>query len=282
MSEEKQGLLVRRILVAVDASPYSVTALEAAVDLAMRFQAELLGLYVEDINLVRLAQLPFAREVGLFSAEVRRLDVSEVERQMRGQQVHVRRIFQGTSERAQVHGSFRVTRGSVTQEVAMAASAADVLVLGRAGWSLLRRGRLGTTARAIVARAPSMALLLPRSSCVAGPFTVVFDGSPLAIRALDVAALLLGPQDRRLRVLLLANGHERLSPLREQVSDWQRGQDVEVRYRGLTHSNVARLAETIQSEECGTLILPVKSEILKDLGLQALLEEIEVSVLLVR
>ena len=281
MTEERPGL-VRRILVAVDASRHSIAALEAAVDLASRFQAELLGLYVEDINLLRLAELPFAREVGQFSAVVRRLEVAEVERQIRVQTVRVRRIFESTTGRAQVQWSFRVARGSVPQEVVTAASDADLLVLGRAGWSLLRRGRLGTTARAIVARSPSMALLLPGESCLASPLTVVFDGSPLAERALEVTRSFVQGEDRRLRVLLLANGHERLSPLRDQVDTQLQGGELDVRYRALTESNVSRLVEAIKSEECGTLVLPVKSAILEDSALQGLLEELEIPILLVR
>ncbi|MBK7177644.1 MAG: universal stress protein [Chloroflexi bacterium] len=54
---------IQRILVALDASPHSLAALEAAIDLAERLDAELQGLFVEDINLLRLAQLPFAREL---------------------------------------------------------------------------------------------------------------------------------------------------------------------------------------------------------------------------
>ncbi len=282
MTEERRGPLVRRILVAVDASQHSIAALEAAVDLASRFHAELLGLYVEDINLLRLAELPFAREVGQFSAVVRRLDVPEVERQIRVQTVRVRRMFESRTGRSEVQWSFRVTRGSVPQEVVTAAADADLLVLGRAGWSLLRRGRLGTTARAIVARSPSMALFLPRGSCLSSPLTIVFDGSPLAERALEVAQMFLDGTDRRLRVLLLANGHERLSPLREQVDTWLQGRDLDIRYRALTESNVTRLAEAIKSEECGTLVLPVKSAVLEDSALQGLLEELEIPILLVR
>ncbi|NLF10901.1 MAG: universal stress protein [Anaerolineaceae bacterium] len=278
---ERPVSLVRRILVAVDASHHSIAALEAAVELATRFQAELLGLYVEDINLLRLAQLPFAREVGTFSAGVRRLDVTEVERQIRVQTVRARRIFESRTGRTTVQWSFRVTRGSVPQEVVTAASDADLLVVGRAGWSLLRKGRLGTTARAIVARSPSMALLLPGGACLASPVTVVFDGSARAERALEVAESLLD-DDRRLRVLLLANGHERLAPLREQVDTWLQGRELDVRYRALTESNVTRLVAAIESEECGTLILPVKSAILEDTALQGLLEELEIPILLVR
>ena len=282
MTEERPRSSVRRILVAVDASHHSIAALEAAVDLASRFHAELLGLHVEDINLLRLAELPFAREVGQFSAAVRRLDVPKVERQIRVQTVRVRHIFENRTERAQVQWSFRVTRGSVSQEVVTAASDTDLLVLGRAGWSLLRRGRLGTTARAIVARSPSMTLLLPGGSCLSSPLTVVFDGSPLAKRALEVAESFLPGTDRRLRVLILANGHERLSPLRDQVDTWLQGRELDVRYRALTESNVSRLVEAIKSEECGTLILPVKSAVLEDSALQGLLEELELPILLVR
>ena len=49
----------RRILVALDASAHSHAALAAAVALAARLHAEIEGLFVEDINLLRLAELPF-------------------------------------------------------------------------------------------------------------------------------------------------------------------------------------------------------------------------------
>ena len=58
---------IRRILVALDASEASRAAIRSAVDLAARFRAELVGLFVEDVNLLRSAQLPFVRKVGAFS-----------------------------------------------------------------------------------------------------------------------------------------------------------------------------------------------------------------------
>ncbi len=47
MSESRGShLMIRRIVVAVDASPHSQAALEAAIDMASRFEAELLALFV--------------------------------------------------------------------------------------------------------------------------------------------------------------------------------------------------------------------------------------------
>ena len=56
---------VRRILVALDASPHSHAALEEAAALAKPLQAELAGVFVLDAELLRLSALPVARETRL-------------------------------------------------------------------------------------------------------------------------------------------------------------------------------------------------------------------------
>lgn len=281
MSRDRGERIIRSILVALDASPHSLAALEAAVELASRFGAELSGLYVEDINLLRLAELPFAQEVGQFSAHRRQLDVQELERQMRAHTLRVRRIFQGTSRRAEVHWSFSVTRGRVEREVLSAATEADMLVLGRAGWSLVRPGRMGSTARAVLARAPGWALLLQEGACLGQPVVVVYDGSPLAQKGLDAAAALL-EENRWMTILLLAAEPQSVESLKAQVSAWLGERDIQVRYRILTRLNVPSLVDALETEGCGTVVLPARSATLDDAALQALLNEIRVPVLLVR
>jgi len=56
--ERDETLKIRRVLVAMDASPHSRAALEAAIELASHFEAELRGLFVEDINMLRAVGLP--------------------------------------------------------------------------------------------------------------------------------------------------------------------------------------------------------------------------------
>ena len=57
MSQGESSPFIRRILVALDSSPASLSAMEQAIELAAGFEAEVIGLFVEDINLVRLAEL---------------------------------------------------------------------------------------------------------------------------------------------------------------------------------------------------------------------------------
>ena len=58
---------VRTILVALDASPGSMAALEAGARVAARLDAELVGLYVEDENLLKVGDLPIAVLVDTFA-----------------------------------------------------------------------------------------------------------------------------------------------------------------------------------------------------------------------
>jgi len=281
MSNEERDLTIRRILVALDASPHSLAALDAAIELAARFEAELEGLYVEDINLLRLAELPFVREVGLYSTHRRRLDMQELERQLRAQTARIQRSFRGATAQAEITCTFRVSRGAVVSEVVSAASGSDVVILGRSGWTLTPSRRLGSTVRQILNQATGMALILKEGSRLSPPVLVVYDGSSLGRKALGAALSLLEAGDP-LRVLLLADGVERAEDLRTDACRLLEEYDLEVRYRPLTESNVRRLVRTINAEEGGTLVLPGRLALFEEDALLMLLDEVDIPVLLVR
>ena len=71
---------IRRIIVGLATAPRNRAVLEAAARLAGRMEAELVGLFVENINLLHFAGLPFACEVGFASATRRDLNVESMER----------------------------------------------------------------------------------------------------------------------------------------------------------------------------------------------------------
>ena len=103
----------RHILVALDASPHSVAALMAAAELAALMEAELEGLFVEDINLLRLCGLPFGREIGSYSATARRLDNAGVERQLRALADTIEAVMARITATSAVPWRFSVRRGPV-------------------------------------------------------------------------------------------------------------------------------------------------------------------------
>jgi nucleotide-binding universal stress UspA family protein len=281
VSKDEEKLTIQRILVALDASPHSLAALETAAELAARFNAELVGLFVEDVNLLRLGELPFTQEVGLFSATRRQVDVREVERQLRAQARQVRRTFMVTVQQTEVRGTFRVARGAITAELLAAAADADMIILGKSGWSPVRR-RLGSTARAVVFQAPSLTLVLQDGTCLKTPIVVIYGDSPLARKALAVAARLVENEEGGpLTVVILAEEAREAQQLQAQAARQLEPRGLRTHFVVMPASRVTQLRRLIQGD-CGTLILPADSSLLRDEAVTVLLDEIEVPLLLVR
>jgi len=280
MSEQNDKLTIRRILVALDTSRHSLAALEAAAELATSLEAELQGLFVEDVNLLRLAGLPVAREVMYPFVTSARLDRERMERELRAQAAQARQALAAACERREIKWSFRVVRGEVAPEVLAAALKADLLSLGKASRPLVRRVRLGSTARAVAAQATHCVLLLQRDAGIKPPVVVTYDGSPAARQALMMATHLAQKEGGCLTTLILADAPDAARRLQAEAANWLRGRELMVRYRRLIGAGVATLTHEVQTEGSGVLVL--SGTILPPEALQALLDEVDCPVLLVR
>jgi nucleotide-binding universal stress UspA family protein len=281
MREEDRFARVQRILVALDASSSSLAALETAARLAADLRAELVGLFVEDVNLLRLAGLPFAQEVRYISASQQVMDRQGVEQQMRAQAARARRALLAAAGTAGVRATFRVVRGEVALEVLTAAVEADLLLLGRVSRPLTRRSRLGSTARLAAVRAPRSVLLMQTGAFRDRPIIVTFDGSDLSWQALETALHLARPSGR-LRVALLVESPEAGRPLEARVAFWLQRQGMAAEYVWLDHADVAGLRQVISESQGRLLILGGERWRLSDEEIQALLDATDCSLMLVR
>lgn len=120
---------IQRVLVAFDNSRRSTFTLETAAILAADLQAELRGLFVEDENLLRLAGMPFACEIGGTSARSRPLNRQVIERTFRAKAEEARRALIENAQQVQVHWDFQVCRGQLLQMTFAAAEDADVTIV---------------------------------------------------------------------------------------------------------------------------------------------------------
>ena len=97
--------------------------------MAARLDAELVGLFVEDDNLLRLARLPQSYEIGMQSARSRNLDPDSIARLFKQMAERARRAVKRAADREHVRCSFEVARGSVIGELlrAMAGGAGEAV-----------------------------------------------------------------------------------------------------------------------------------------------------------
>jgi len=119
---------IRRVIVGLDPALQSRALLEAAVELAERMEAELIGLFVENQDLLHFAGLPFAREVGFASAARRTLDVPTMERSLRALAKEAQQMLASVAGRTSVQWSFRIVRGSPAAELLAVAEEFDLVI----------------------------------------------------------------------------------------------------------------------------------------------------------
>jgi len=286
MSAREGGFNLRRILVALDASVHSLAALEAAADLAAAMQAEMEGLFVEDINLIRLASLPCTREVR-HTASLASLSLQQMERALKAQAAEARQALAEAARRARVQWRFRVARGRVAHEVLAAAAAADLVTLGKLGRSRSLQARLDSTALTVLAGAPVALLLVERRRAGVAAYRqprllVVYDGSEGAGRALDAAGSLAEASCVNLTILMLADDPDAIRDLKLAAARSIEGRSIEVRWQALARAEGYNLLRVIQSDEAALLVLSLSSPQLPEAAVAKLLSHISNPVLLIR
>ena len=268
---EQDRPTIKRILVALDNSPASLAALEA----------ELVGLFVEDINLVRLAELSFSHEIGLYSGSRRRLEIRQVERQFRSQASQARQALEQIAQTTQLACSFRVARGMIAAELLTAAAETDLIILGKV--SRLRRGsgRLGSTARSILAQGAQLTLLLQHGVRLGEPILIIYDDSAAAQKAVATVAQLMQGKTGAVTLLVLAAAEELAQQLRQRATGLLANQSLEVRYLWQQAESAHDLARFINQEGFQLVVVPNDGTLDGDTTL-SLLDEIDCPVLLVR
>ena len=239
----------RFVLVAVDTSPQSLAALETAARVAAHLNAELRGIYVEDIDLVRTAELPFACTIS-FSGQPVPLTSEALQRQLSRQAAIARNAVEAAGLRSNLTWSFLVTRGSVDREIAEAGSLADLITVGRTGWSGLRAKPLGSVPRSLAIMGTTSVLMVGEHG-LQKPVVVIDDGGPSSDRAIALATALDG------------NGAARVAVLRTESS------------------RVEALVDTIRKSGSRTIVIP-STALTRYRELAALLDQKDLSIFLVK
>lgn len=202
MNEQVNHAGAGRVLVALDSAAEAETAIEAAAALAAEFRAELLGLFIKNADLFRLADLPFAAEIGFGPPAVRRLDRETLQRTLQAQADQARRTLADAANRLRLQWSFHVARRQSVQLALDAARECDFLML-----------RLAGAARRPVSGLRGVAYRPPGSPTIA-----VFDGTPPSERTLAIAATIATASGSALDVLVVAPDAPSLASTRERAS----------------------------------------------------------------
>ena len=127
MNKNDSNNIIRRVAIALDASLQSSQALQAAAELAASLQAELEGIFIEDINLIRLAELPFTREIRTASMTEEAINLQRMEQELRSLARQQQQKLELVAREKGVRCSFSTRRGHIKTELMQAITEVDVL-----------------------------------------------------------------------------------------------------------------------------------------------------------
>jgi nucleotide-binding universal stress UspA family protein len=233
---------------------------------------------VEDVDLLHLAELPFAAEIGSRSCCLRPVRLVDLKRQMRAQAEEMRKALAVAAERSGVMWTFRVSRGSVATEILLASMDADLVILGKRGWSLSRR--LGSTVRLMITRGKGMALVLQPGAKLKVPVVAIYNLSENAGRVLETAATLAEMKEGKLMVLVVVPDGERGNELQARAAEYLESRGVEGGVSVLINPGISLLAYTVRG--MGPVVLPCEQTFLCSDDLCELVNVTENPVLLIR
>lgn len=204
-----------RVVAAVDASAVSLAAAAEAAALAARLGVELVGLFVEDREILRLAELPAVVEADRLTVRTRRPERAALELELRALAARARSAFERATAPHLRAVTFRVERGAVGSSILAAVDERDLVALGLVGSGGGGAAGLGRTARELIERFAGELLVTPRPT------------APTGVRRLDagiatgVTALLLPRLDEpKSPAVLDADGaRDRRPPRGERLPD---------------------------------------------------------------
>ena len=198
---------IKHIALALDASPYSIAALDEAVLLAERLDAELTAICIEDINMINAIQQPYSLTVTPFAKSMKIDNHKMIDDMMKVQTGEARRALEYATKNHKIKYELVIKRGFIAEEVIKASENADIVILGWAGWQaadfyfsnssfgkhcrfdfpINRAVKIGSSVCSVVSKLKVSGLILHSPISHACSMSVFYDGSDDAKKNLYMA-----------------------------------------------------------------------------------------------
>lgn len=241
MIDTLQSVSVSRILIALDTSGQDNHTLDIAARLAASRGVELVTLFIEDQDLVHLAEFPFAREIERGSGAERRLDSLRMTRALKSEAQRVSRRLEDITRQIRLRYSLKTVRGSYMAEAMAAVTGTDILFLSR---SMGVYRRHAAVVRRHLFRRPSF------RSGSSGTVWAWYESSPSSEAALAVAAEIAAGSRR---LVLLHSGAAGASD--EELLERLRQRHPEIDYTVMSNVDQERLVDLICPDRGGLLVV---------------------------
>lgn len=279
MTTPPRDAVFRRILLPLGSGAWDGPGIDAAIGLAARFHAEIVGIFIEDSDLMRLAALPFARETIPLSVSTRRLDPADMARALRVRAGVLRARLQERATRARIPWSFHVARDESLQEQLGEAAASDLLILGVGGRRAGSLRAADRVTRYFFSHGACTVWLYRGLAAGAPPVVALLDDGPSSRRVLAVAGQLARHGGKPLLVMVSADGAAEFARRAGEFGDIPTD-GVEMEFRPLARAAATDLIRMVTAARGKLLVIGRDSPLASEAGYRRLLEDLPCEIVL--
>ena len=247
----------RRLVITLDSAELDTTELDRITRLARQLDAEIEAVFIEDADVLQLAELPIAQEFRPGSMSLGRVDAARIEQELQAAARRAHRLLAHVTGEHDVPWQFRVWRGSLEREL-LTTLEADILALSRLGALFARTQRHGRCGVA-----------------------VTIDGSDATDRALETAGALASEPHVPLTVLLHGVADDEARALRKRAAERLADLQPPPQYIKLPEASLPALARALRDSTSAVLVMDRQSPLLQYGSLRETLERVGCSLFLV-
>jgi hypothetical protein len=240
MAKHPRSRAFNRILVALDSTRASLSALESAALLAEAMQYELVGLFVEDSDLMTLATLPFSREVRR-TGVIQNLDPTALQKEVEAHAAAARYALRDVAVRRRLRWSFRSVQSQLGAEFTAVATDVDIVCVSGRGGDRYRRVPTENPARVALERQAPVLVAGSLADRIDKPIGVIVDHAGGASEAIRLAGQIAAKAKTGLVVLEFLPLEADIAALRAEID------------QGLPEGVTARYVLVSREDPCGLL-----------------------------
>lgn len=280
MTTPPHEMRFRRILLPFDSGATDSADLDAAIRLAARFHAEVVGIFIEDADLMRLAALPFARETAPLSASTRRLDPADMARALRARAGMLQARLRERAMQASVSWSFRIVQGELLAEQLGEAAASDLLILGIGPHPASSPRAAGRVRRHIFSQGACTVWLRRAPAAEERPVVALLDDTSSGWRVLAVARQFARRDGKHLLVMIAADDATEFARRAHEVGDLLAVDGMDAECLPLPRAAAADLIQVVSSARGKLLVIARDSPLASGAGYQRMLENLPCEIVL--
>jgi len=120
---------LNNILIVFDATGCSPVSMQTVIQIASGLQADIQAIYIEDVNLLNAVELPFIREITLFTAEARSVNTALMMQKLRDEADDIKKKIAEIAFAQSVSLSFESIRGQKIQVIRSRDSNAGIVLI---------------------------------------------------------------------------------------------------------------------------------------------------------